>query len=405
MLGAVAKWSFMCTLAVAQIEVSSLRGRRVQWNGDSNQKVVPQCVTGYNDVSGGSAYYWSCAFHCQGGQYFATEGCICACLTPAQEAAWRGVITTLPPAPFDPSNEPTRDPSDFVNVVITPPPETTRPTFAPPREIPVGNVDGDLLSSPTAPPGGADPAPGNDAAETTQNPADDESGQTKPVYHNEALELDVAMIALIIALSLAGLALLGLCCLNWRTLTKMCSKEPVEKTKPKFADAPVLRIHADPRWSDQPSNFALEVRSSRASSKMSTASASSDRPLVVGSSRKSSKASNDSFLPQTLPQKDTRSLLKLPRSTDGDAASTVSGASATNSIESLASWANEARRPSLQLPEQSIRSIGGSYRTSSRGSVKSQDGTSSINSAMLKGAKPKRKISTVQPAEAADVLK
>jgi len=393
------------TLAVAvETEIDpSLRGsrapRRVQWNGDSNQKVVPQCVTGYNDVSGGSAYYWSCAFHCEGGQYFATEGCICACLTPAQEAAWRGVITTLPPAPFDPSNEPTRDPADFVTVVITSPPETTRPTFAPPREIPVGNVDGDLLNSPTAPPGGAGDTPGNDAAETTQNPGGDPSGATKPkAYHNEALELDVAMIALIIALSLAGLALLGLCCLNWRTLTKMCSKQPVEK-KPKFADAPVLRIHADPTLSDHPSNFALEVRSSRASSKMSTASASSDRPLVVGSSRKSSKASNDSFLPETLPQKDTKSLLKLPRSADGDAASTVSGASPTNSIESLASWANEVRRPSLQLPEQSIRSIGGSYRTSSRGSVKSQDGTSSINSAThLQGAKPKRKISIVQPA-------
>ena len=30
--------------------------------------------------------------------------------------------------------------------------------------------------------------------------------------------------------------------------------------KPKFADAPVLRIHADPTLSDHPSNFALEVR-------------------------------------------------------------------------------------------------------------------------------------------------
>jgi len=45
---------------------------------------------GYNDVSGGSAFYWSCAFHCEGGPYYATEGCICACLTPEQETAWRG---------------------------------------------------------------------------------------------------------------------------------------------------------------------------------------------------------------------------------------------------------------------------------------------------------------------------
>ena len=52
-------------------------------------------ISGYNDVSGGSAYYWSCAFHCEGGQYFATEGCICACLTPAQEAAWRGTFVEI----------------------------------------------------------------------------------------------------------------------------------------------------------------------------------------------------------------------------------------------------------------------------------------------------------------------
>ena len=45
---------------------------------------------------------------------------------------------------------------------------------------------GDLLNSPTAPPGGAGDTPGNDAAETTQNPGGDPSGATNPnANHNE----------------------------------------------------------------------------------------------------------------------------------------------------------------------------------------------------------------------------
>lgn len=58
-------------------------------------------------------------------------------------------------------------------------------------KIQVGNPNqflfrGDLLNSPTAPPGGAGDTPGNDAAETTQNPGGDPSGATNPkAYHNE----------------------------------------------------------------------------------------------------------------------------------------------------------------------------------------------------------------------------
>eukprot|EP00913_Durusdinium_trenchii_P035212 g32942.t1 len=40
---------------------------------------------GYSDVTNGQAYYWSCAHYCEGGKYYATKGCICACLTPKQE--------------------------------------------------------------------------------------------------------------------------------------------------------------------------------------------------------------------------------------------------------------------------------------------------------------------------------
>ena len=50
MLAAVAATGFTLAVAVETEIDPSLRGasrpRRVQWNGDSNQKVVPQCVTG-----------------------------------------------------------------------------------------------------------------------------------------------------------------------------------------------------------------------------------------------------------------------------------------------------------------------------------------------------------------------
>ena len=73
---------------------------------------------------------------------------------------------------------------------------------------------GDLLSSPTAPPGGAaDPsAPGNDAAETTQNPENE--GQRKPVYHNEVGEVS-KMLGKFLRTLLGG----------WATRTCKCLKD------------------------------------------------------------------------------------------------------------------------------------------------------------------------------------
>ena len=51
---------------------------------DSVEVVAPRCRPGYVDVTGGQAFYWSCAFHCEGGPYYAAASCMCACLTPEQ---------------------------------------------------------------------------------------------------------------------------------------------------------------------------------------------------------------------------------------------------------------------------------------------------------------------------------
>jgi len=72
---------------------ASLRGG-VQRNQSAHRRLnttntgtmVPQCRPGYIDTSGGRAHYWSCAFYCDGGPYYAKASCMCACLTPEQAA-------------------------------------------------------------------------------------------------------------------------------------------------------------------------------------------------------------------------------------------------------------------------------------------------------------------------------
>lgn len=385
----------------------SIAARQLQWTGDSNDKVVPQCEAGYIDVSGGSAFYWSCAFHCEGGPHYATEGCICACLTPEQERAWRGMVTTLPPSPFSPADETPRKPAE---ILVTPPPATTRRPFDPVSEIPVGELhdpsQGEFPSSSGSSPGSGG-APGSGSGGSGVPPGFSLATPTvapkAQVIHNKALDLNVVVIALISAAGIAGLTLIFVLCFNCRTLFWIFRKrEQVEK--PKFATAPVLRLHADPEASNSPC-CDVEAPSSRASSKMSTNSGASGQ---FTSSRRSSKASTGSYQPQ----KDTSSLLKLPRN-DG-----LDVASGTNSVESLSSWARE-HRPSLQPPSafpgrgrSSSRTSAGSQeqmlqaprgRSSSRTSAVSQDsrGTQSISSTMVVVAgHSKRKVSKVQPVAA-----
>lgn len=220
------------------------------------------------------------------------------------------------------------------------------------------------------------------------------------VIHNKALDMNVVVIAVIAAAGIAGVTFFFVLCFNCRSLVSIFRKSDRNVEKPKFATAPVLRLHADPGASNSPC-CDVEAPSSRASSKVSTNSGTSGH---ISSSRRSSKASTGSYQPQ----KDTSSLLKLPRN-DG---LEVAG----NSVDSLSSWARE-HRPSLQPPSafpgrgrSSSRTSAGSQmsqeqtlqaprgRSSSRTSAVSQDsrGTQSISS-MVVAAGSKRKVSKVQP--------
>lgn len=114
--------------------VPNLRGRQLQ----SGTTVVPRCKPGYKDVTNGQAFYWSCAFHCEGGAYYATTGCACACLTAEQEAIWRanGGTSQALQAPTSGNASSTVD-------VVTRPPQPTRAPSVPVVEIPVGEFGGE----------------------------------------------------------------------------------------------------------------------------------------------------------------------------------------------------------------------------------------------------------------------
>lgn len=402
MLGAKLTFLAMGVVMGAMGDSPRLRvARHLQWNGDSNDKVVPQCKAGYNDVSGGSAFYWSCAFHCEGGPYYATEGCICACLTPEQETAWRGMVTTLPASPFSPVDETPRAPGE---ILVTPPPATTRRPVVPVSEIPVGEIDSDPASG-DSPSGGASPGDASGSGGFGALPsgfslATPTAAPKAQVIHNKALDMNVVVIAVIAAAGIAGVTFFFVICFNCRSLVSIFRKSDRNVEKPKFATAPVLRLHADVDGASNSPCCDVEAPSSRASSKVSTNSGTSGH---ISSSRRSSKASTGSYQPQ----KDTSSLLKLPRN---------DGLEVANSVESLSSWARE-HRPSLQPPSafpgrgrSSSRTSAGSQmsqeqtlqaprgRSSSRTSAVSQDsrGTQSISS-MVVAAGSKRKMSKVQP--------
>ena len=118
---------------IAANPFAKLRGRTLQSGGGTT---TPRCKPGYKDVTNGQAFYWSCAFHCEGGAYYATTGCMCACLTAEQEAIWRanGGTSQVRQAPGNASS--TVD-------VVTRPPQPTRAPYIPVVEIPVGEFGGE----------------------------------------------------------------------------------------------------------------------------------------------------------------------------------------------------------------------------------------------------------------------
>lgn len=119
---------------IAANPFANLRGRTLQ----SGTTVAPRCKPGYKDVTNGQAFYWSCAFHCEGGVYYATTGCVCACLTAEQEAIWRanGGTSQALQAPTSGNASSTVD-------VVTRPPQPTRAPSVPVVEIPVGEFGGE----------------------------------------------------------------------------------------------------------------------------------------------------------------------------------------------------------------------------------------------------------------------
>ncbi|CAE7240172.1 unnamed protein product [Symbiodinium sp. CCMP2456] len=199
-------------MAEATSSAASLRGasatRELQQTSadrvpvrDSEEAVAPRCLPGYVDITGGQAFFWSCAFHCDGGQYYATASCMCACLTPEQ----RDLLETQGDAGFTPGGTGTGQSS---GILIT-----ARSTIGPPPagdpvvEIPIGPLGGDGR------PGVAPPAV--DSYVMKQQDAPVFQAETSP---EEEGNLSLAVIALIGGLLLVIAAAVALICAFWSSL-------------------------------------------------------------------------------------------------------------------------------------------------------------------------------------------
>ncbi|CAE7274972.1 unnamed protein product, partial [Symbiodinium natans] len=148
--------------------------------------VVPSCRTGYQDITGGKAYSWSCAHHCVGGPNFATENCGCACLSQdqIQEADSGTALTTA------------RIVGQAGEILVTSAPPTDVHGQLPVQELPVGELqDGGPVPD--------DPRPDNFEAPsrstTEAAPAPEESGDLRQV-----LMIAVGLAFLLIAASTAA---------------------------------------------------------------------------------------------------------------------------------------------------------------------------------------------------------
>ena len=200
-------------------EMNGLLQTQVPPPRDSEELVAPRCLPGYVDVTGGEAYYWSCAFHCEGGAYYATTGCMCACLTPDQ-------LERLP-SQGSGGSFPAPGKIQSGKVLITP--STVAPPAAgdPVLEIPVGALGEDRRSGPPAVDSYV--APKQDAP--TLQDAEDQAEEEKGV--------SFVVIALIGGTILVIAAATTLVCALWSTLA-----DAKRRRRVKFVAAP-------PRFSPQ----------------------------------------------------------------------------------------------------------------------------------------------------------
>eukprot|EP00438_Fugacium_kawagutii_P029720 Skav204905 [mRNA] locus=scaffold1926:298088:299101:+ [translate_table: standard] len=299
-----------------------LRGSR-NLQTSSMRTVVPRCKPGYSDVTSGRAFYWSCAFYCEGGEYYATTGCACACQTPTQEAAWRasgGAVVS----PGNASSE---------RIWVTAPPTTTRAPFVPVSHFSTGETGGEIERR-IQPPRENYYAPPSDLT-TPARPTPSGENKDDPRSHLVALALLFAAIVVCIAC-------IGVVCFNWGTLVKWFKKRE-QKPKVAIIEPPVFSLQLPQQKCPQP---IVDVRRSSLASGRSSTSSHGSR-VLLGSS-KLSKQSNISATPSV--QKDTRGLLKPPQDLQIHSAtvSTCSGTlSDTSSVNSQTVWAQPARRESI----------------------------------------------------------
>ncbi|CAK9100487.1 unnamed protein product [Durusdinium trenchii] len=343
----------------AESSTRFLRGRQLQT--DSQRLVQAQCKPGYSDVTNGQAYYWSCAHYCEGGKYYATKGCICACLTPKQEEVWlaSGGVAGSADGEADGS-------TDVGRILVTPLPRTTTvQDRGPVQPIPIGELNGgEWHGSPSVVEGPILPS----RWATTSGAPDVESEDTG---------LDLMLLSLLGAGCIVAVAVLGLVCFNWRTLLGSCTKKKRESPKV-FAQSPVLQLHLPKDLCPQPV-INLDLSSRRSSKTSEGAIATTGPAAVAPSSRRSSKASGVSVAVASA--RPERNLLKPPPARDY-IPSDVSTCSGVSSAESLQSWAHRVEKPHSGSSGRQLTPEPKGSRSSSRRSSRSS-----------------RKISKVKPLE------
>ncbi|CAE7214457.1 unnamed protein product, partial [Symbiodinium microadriaticum] len=307
---------------------------------DSDEAVAPRCLPGYVDVTGGQAFFWSCAFHCDGGQYYATAGCMCACLTPEQ----RDRLESQGDAGFTPGGTGTGQSS---GILIT-----ARSTIGPPPagdpvvEIPVGPFGGDGR------PGVAPPAVDSYVMKQDDQPIF--QAETSP---EEEGNLSLAVIALIGGLLLVIAAAVALICALWSSI----AHGKPRRTKV-MVQLPRFSPHVPVEKCPQP---PAELRSTASAPTLAQAvSLHKLQEPAIRVSWNSSNVSGESQGPsrpaqwQHLRVPDGDRKLKGSPSSKTSATSTCSGGASGTSSLSSGSWATKSEqggRPQLGFSGKTSR--------------------------------------------------
>ncbi|CAJ1404690.1 unnamed protein product [Effrenium voratum] len=312
-------------------EAGALRGRQLQ--RDSMETMTPQCKPGYVDITGGQAYHWSCGFYCEGGQYFSTANCICACQTPEVaeklQDAVPAPLETQAPMPLQPGG-----------IIVTAPPSPTAAPSVPVHEIPVGEL-GDTNWNPP-------PTLGLDYMGGVQTPA------PQPAATNTQESMDWTVVLSAIGAALVVIVCGVVLCINW---PGDCLKRKRTTTPFKFAETPAVTMHVPSHACPQP----FEVPSRRSSQE------SASRALKPGISKQSanswcSSASGRHLKPSRQSNASNASVhLSLPASKNSSTSASSRGSiCSTSGVEGEPQWAFKC--PQDHLPAKFQTRAGGSGR-------------------------------------------